>query len=125
MTGASAIGVPGWPELACWTASIDSVRIVLTHSWSIAAVVPPASAVTLRVVPVMVVIASPNFLVRPRPVDDLRPIGAILVGVAHVVDDGVLHLLLQVGGSGAKLRHAIDDVDHQVEAGRFIQHRQL
>src|SRR3954469_10841049 len=37
VTGASAIGVPGWPELAFWTASIDSVRIVLMHSSSRAA----------------------------------------------------------------------------------------
>src|SRR5258708_29378638 len=33
-TGAIAIGVPGWPELAFWIASIDSVRIVLMQSWS-------------------------------------------------------------------------------------------
>ena len=31
-SGASAIGVPGWPELAAWTASIDSVRMVLMAS---------------------------------------------------------------------------------------------
>src|SRR5439155_22206940 len=30
-TGASAIGVPGWPEFAAWTASMASVRIVLMH----------------------------------------------------------------------------------------------
>src|SRR5579871_2388213 len=30
-TGARAIGVPGCPELAAWTASIDNVRIVLMH----------------------------------------------------------------------------------------------
>src|SRR5215831_15708591 len=29
-----AIGVPGWPELACWTASIASVRMVLMLSVS-------------------------------------------------------------------------------------------
>ena len=29
-----AIGVPGWPELAFWIASIDSVRIVLMQSVS-------------------------------------------------------------------------------------------
>ena len=34
MIGASAIGVPGWPELAFWTASIDNVRMVLMHSSS-------------------------------------------------------------------------------------------
>jgi hypothetical protein len=28
-SGASAIGVPGCPELAFWTASIDNVRTVL------------------------------------------------------------------------------------------------
>src|SRR5262245_35967220 len=39
-----AIGVPRWPEFACWTASIESVRIVLTHSWSSwAFVIRPAS----------------------------------------------------------------------------------
>ncbi|HEX3710557.1 MAG TPA: hypothetical protein VHV56_11795 [Pseudolabrys sp.] len=35
MTGARAIGVPGWPELACCTASIDKVRIVSMQSSSI------------------------------------------------------------------------------------------
>src|SRR5678815_1449656 len=33
-TGASAMGVPGWPELACWTASMHNVRIVLMASSS-------------------------------------------------------------------------------------------
>src|SRR5829696_3076479 len=34
MTGASAIGVPGWPELAAWTASMQSVRMVSIASLS-------------------------------------------------------------------------------------------
>src|SRR5262249_1282686 len=34
MSGASAIGVPGWPDFACCTASIDSVRMVLIDNWS-------------------------------------------------------------------------------------------
>src|SRR5690242_12097164 len=29
------MGAPGWPELACCTASIESVRMVLMQSWSI------------------------------------------------------------------------------------------
>ena len=29
-----AMGVPGWPELAAWTASIERVRMVLTQSRS-------------------------------------------------------------------------------------------
>src|SRR5580704_1451469 len=32
--GASAIGVPGCPDLACWTASIERVRIVLMANWA-------------------------------------------------------------------------------------------
>src|SRR5262245_54807469 len=28
------MGVPGWPDFACCTASIESVRIVLIDSWS-------------------------------------------------------------------------------------------
>src|ERR1700739_2504324 len=34
-TGAIAMGVPGWPEFAAWTASMHKVRIVLTLSASI------------------------------------------------------------------------------------------
>src|SRR5436305_13239584 len=33
-SGASAIAVPGWPAFACWTPSIDSVRIVSIDSCS-------------------------------------------------------------------------------------------
>src|SRR5215472_15127998 len=33
-SGASAMGVPGCPDLGCWTASIESVRMVLIDSWS-------------------------------------------------------------------------------------------
>src|SRR6516164_10419068 len=32
--GASAIGVPGCPEFACCTASMERVRMVLIQSWS-------------------------------------------------------------------------------------------
>ena len=32
--GAKPIGAPGCPEFACCTPSIESVRIVLTHNWS-------------------------------------------------------------------------------------------
>ncbi len=31
--GAKAMGVPGWPLLAAWTASMDKVRIVLMANW--------------------------------------------------------------------------------------------
>jgi len=40
MRGASAIGVPGCPEFAFWTASIAKVRMVLMHSSSIVSEAP-------------------------------------------------------------------------------------
>jgi hypothetical protein len=54
--------------------------------------------------------------VRPGPVGDFRPVGAVLVRVAHVVDDGILHGLLQVRGPGVELWDAIDHVDDEVES---------
>jgi hypothetical protein len=46
MTGAIAMGVPGCPELAFWTASIANVRIVFMHSpsrvVSVAIYTPPS-----------------------------------------------------------------------------------
>lgn len=36
-TGAIAMGVPGWPEFAFWTPSIDKQRMVSTTSFSFAA----------------------------------------------------------------------------------------
>src|SRR5215469_9413460 len=32
--GARAMGVPGWPDFAAWTASMDKVRMVLMHNSS-------------------------------------------------------------------------------------------
>jgi len=42
-TGASAIGVPGWPDAAFSTASMASVRIVLMASASSEEVCAPAN----------------------------------------------------------------------------------
>src|SRR5271169_6683428 len=44
--GASAIGVPGCPDLACWTASIERVRIVLMANWAVFTSVVALVAVT-------------------------------------------------------------------------------
>src|SRR3569832_404945 len=44
--------------------------------------------------------------VRPLPVRDLGPVGAVLVRVAEVVEDRVLHVFLQVRGLVAQARHA-------------------
>src|SRR5438128_2590108 len=63
--------------------------------------------------------------VRPGPVGDLRAILPVLVGVREVVEDRVAHLLLQVSRLRAHPRHAIDDVDHQVESRGLVEDRQL
>ena len=31
---AAPMGMPGWPLLACWTASAESMRMVLTAFWT-------------------------------------------------------------------------------------------
>ena len=62
---------------------------------------------------------------RPGPVGDLGTVASVLVRVAQVVDDRVLHVFLEVPGLRAQPRHPIDHVDHQVEARRSVQHRQL
>src|SRR5262245_19567544 len=100
MTGASAIGVPGCPELARCTASIANVRMVFTASWSIAFRASAPGSVARNVVSIVVLMLSPCSM-RPDPIHDLRPVGAVLVRVVHVVDDGVLHLLLDVRPFGA------------------------
>jgi hypothetical protein len=43
-SGASAIGVPGWPDFAFSTASMDSVRMVLIESSTV-----PSVLVVIRV----------------------------------------------------------------------------
>src|SRR5262249_59666400 len=63
--------------------------------------------------------------VGPGPVDDLRTVDAVLVCVTQVVEDGVLHLLLQMCPLRAELRHPIDDVDDQVEPRDLVEHREL
>src|SRR5262249_30029339 len=53
-SGASAIGVPGCPDFACWTASIDNVRMQLIDNWSNCALVigrdDPGAAVVIALI---------------------------------------------------------------------------
>ena len=46
----------------------------------------------------------------------------MFVDVLLVLDEFVLHLLLQVGALGAQMRQAIDDILHQVEAIQVVLH---
>src|SRR6185312_16115066 len=83
---------------------------------------PVASAMTMSTAAARTLLLV---LIRPRPIHNLGTIGSVLVRVAKIVDDRVLHLLLEMRTPGAKFRDAIDDVDHQMESGGFIQHRQF
>ena len=58
----------------------------------------------------------------PLPVPDFRHVLAVLVDVLLVLDELVLHHLLQVGPLGAQLRQAIDHVLHQVEPVQVVLH---
>ena len=49
----------------------------------------------------------------PLPVQNLGHVLAVLVDVLRVLDPLVADRLLSVSGSGAKLRHAVDDVAHE------------
>src|SRR5262249_23613039 len=63
--------------------------------------------------------------VRPDPVGELRPVGAVLVRVVEVVEDRVLHLFFQMRRPHGECRHPVDDVDDEVKARGLVQHRQL
>src|SRR5215813_13757740 len=69
MSGASAIGVPGCPDLACWTASIDSVRMQLIDNWSNCALVIGRGEFTVGLA-IALIFAPPVFrccrALRPR-----------------------------------------------------------
>ena len=47
------------------------------------------------------------------------------MGILQVRDDFVFHVLLQMCSLYAELGRPIDDIDDQMEAGCFIQHRQF
>src|SRR5262245_49046713 len=49
----------------------------------------------------------------PLPVQDLGHVLAVFVDVLRMLDPLVADRLLSVSGSGAKLRHAVDDVAHE------------
>src|SRR5262249_17794845 len=62
-SGASAIGVPGCPEFACCTASIDRVRMVLIDSWSSCSLVMVSSSSVQR----RHLREAPQVSLRPAP----------------------------------------------------------
>ena len=56
----------------------------------------------------------------PFPVPDLRHVLAVFVDVLIVLDELVMHHLLQVCPLGAQLRQAIHHVLHQMEPVQFV-----
>ena len=56
----------------------------------------------------------------PLPVPDLRHILAVLIDVMLVLDELVLHHLLQIGPLGTQLRQPIDHVLHQMKPVQVV-----
>src|SRR5215831_8931460 len=86
MRGASAMGVPGWPDLACWTASIESVRMQLIDSWSNCELVIGPSECTAGLA-IALILTPPIFRWRRavRPLRD-RPISKLGPGVRATLE---------------------------------------
>src|SRR5436190_23458710 len=97
-TGAMAIGVPGWPELAACTPSIASVRIVLMLVGSMGERTD-ASAETIAVL-----IGNPfaNYLLRPAPPGDFRSVDPMFIRVSPATDLPVAEFFLRVRANGLK-----------------------
>src|SRR5262245_24185915 len=56
----------------------------------------------------------------PLPVQDLGHVLAVFVDVLRVLDQLVADRLRSIGGSGAKLGHAVDDIRHQLETIHIV-----
>src|SRR4051795_529619 len=81
------IGSPGWPELAFWTASMDSVRIVSIASWSMSLALMRLS-ITCRGRPALPRgdpqgLAQQVRVGRRAPGDQARPIPVLVRGLSH------------------------------------------
>ncbi len=59
---------------------------------------------------------------RPGPVADVRVVVAVRARVRASFEASVLHCLPEVGGVCGEPRHAIDDVDDQMEAIEIVEH---
>ncbi len=57
-------------------------------------------------------------VLTPLPVPNFRHILAVFIDIVFVLDEFVLHLLLQVGALGIQMRQPIDHVLDQVEFGK-------
>src|SRR3546814_17152920 len=56
---------------------------------------------------------------------DLGQVLAVLVDALLVFDQLVQQVLLEIDAAFARLRHAVDHVDDQMEAVQFVQHRHV
>src|ERR1700677_1667730 len=60
--------------------------------------------------------------IAPFPISDLGQVLAVLLDVLFMLDEFVLHDLLQVRALRSKLRYAIDHILHKVKAIQFVLH---
>jgi hypothetical protein len=67
--------------------------------------------------------APTYLLVRPLPGGDFFGVGAMLVGIGEVLDDGILHPFLHMGGRRAQLGHPVNHINYQIKAVNLIENR--
>ena len=60
------------------------------------------------------------FDLTPSPVPDFRHVLAVLVDVLFVLDELVLHHLLQAGPLSAQLRKPVKDILHQMKPVKVV-----
>ena len=71
-------------------------------------------------------VAAPHLLGRrPSPVSDLRLVDSFRVGVVDAFNDLALEPLFQMFGSTLQSRHAVNDIDGEVEAVDLVTNRQF
>src|SRR5688572_24227092 len=108
------MGVPGWPESACWTASIASVRIVLMQTVSRS---PDGSRTAVIVILILLRRGSRSSQTRERvlerPQDVLGPGRFQLIGRVHTARHPDGHRPGRLGGVDVQ-----GGVAHDVRIGR-------
>src|SRR5215469_2116931 len=148
-TGAIAIGVPGCPELAACTPSIERVRIVLMLvvamsccnreiEGAVATLIRNPFAGTYQLLAESGLLgvagcwtrprsppASSSLSIRPLPPGNLGTVDAMLVGVRPALDLPISEPFLGVPPDLLEARNPINGINRNREAIDFVVHRQL
>jgi hypothetical protein len=114
-------GGPGWPELAPWTASMASVRIVLMLVNSIG----ERTGTSRFTIPALIRKPLVTLLIGPSPPRNIRGVDAMFVCVPAAGDLPVAEFLLGMRANALKFGNAVDGVNRKTEAVGFVVDRQF